>query len=168
MSSDTAPNPPPQQGVIPHLVVSDAKAALEFYVRALGATELARLVAPDGQRLLHSEISINGTRLFVRDDFPEYRTADMPLNVPPTELGGTTVALHVEVPNCDAAMERAIAAGATITMPAMDAFWGARYGQVADPFGHRWSFAHALPAPGEPCPPAMDLLEKEHLPEKEQ
>ncbi|WP_044560678.1 VOC family protein [Azospirillum sp. B4] len=149
---------PIQQGVIPHLVVSDANAALSFYVQALGAREVFRMPAKDSPRLLHAEIHVNGARVFVRDDFPEYRADHGGTSAPPAVLKGTSVALHLEVANCDAAMERAVAAGATVTMPAMDAFWGARYGQVADPFGHLWSFAHPLGNPGEPCPlaPAAD------------
>ncbi|SMF67165.1 PhnB protein [Tistlia consotensis] len=135
------------QGVIPHLVVGDAPAALAFYEKALGATEVMRVPAEDGRRLLHAEIQVNGGRLFVRDHFPEAGCGNAGgiRQAPPPELGGTTLALHLEVPDCDAAVERAVAAGATVTMPPMDAFWGARYGQVVDPFGHAWSFAHPLP-----------------------
>jgi PhnB protein len=134
------------QGVIPHLVVEDCAAALEFYKQALGATEAMRVPAEDGKRLLHSEIQVNGARVFVRDDFPEYREQCGSKGVlPPKVAGGTSVTMHLEVENCDAAVERAAAAGATVTMPPEDAFWGARYAQVVDPFGHAWSFAHPLP-----------------------
>ncbi|MBB6250322.1 VOC family protein [Nitrospirillum iridis] len=153
MASDIAQ--PAQQGVIPHLVVGDARAALAFYVEALGAREIFRMPAKDSPRLLHAEISVNGARIFLRDDFPEYRAEHGGTSAPPTVLNGTSVVLHLEVADCDAAMEKALAAGASVTMPAMDAFWGARYGQVADPYGHLWSFAHPLAAPGEPCPLAQ-------------
>jgi PhnB protein len=135
-----------QQGVIPHLVVDNAAAALDFYKKALGASEVMRVPAEDGKRLLHAEMAINGARVFVRDHFPEFCPAKGEhRQVPPKELTGTTVAMHLEVPNCDAAIKRATDAGATVSMPAEDAFWGARYGQVVDPFGHAWSFAHSLP-----------------------
>jgi PhnB protein len=135
-----------RQGVIPHLVVDDAPAALEFYKNALGASEVMRMPADDGKRLLHAELAINGTRVFIRDHFPEFCHAKgQHRQVPPRELTGTTVTMHLEVPNCDAAIKRAVDAGATVSMPAEDAFWGARYGQVVDPFGHAWSFAHPLP-----------------------
>lgn len=133
------------QVVTPHLVVDDAKAALEFYKKGLGATETFRLPYQDG-RLMHSEINVMGARIFVVDAFPEfaaqhggnhYRT--------PSDLKGTSVTIHMEVPDCDAAIQRMVDAGAKITMPPMDAFWGARYGQVLDPFGHAWSFAHPKP-----------------------
>ena len=130
------------QGVTPHLVVHDASAALDYYKTALGAKEVMRMPAEDGKRLLHSEIEVSGARIFVRDDFPEHSGGRRSA---PKDLGGTTVTLHLEVPNCDTAVDRAVAAGATVIMPPMDAFWGARYAMVADPFGHSWSFAHPLP-----------------------
>jgi PhnB protein len=134
-----------QQGIVPHLVVADASAALQFYAKALGATETMRVPAEDGRRLLHAELQINGARIFLRDHFPEFGAGEIcSRQGPPTELGGTPVTLHLEVPDCDAAVERAVAAGASVTMPPEDAFWGARYGQVVDPFGHAWSFAHPL------------------------
>lgn len=134
------------QGVIAHLVVNDAAAALEYYRKALGATEVMRVPAEDGKRLMHSEILVNGARVFVRDDFPEYNEQCGAGRVlPPKTAKTTTVTLHLEVADCDAAVERATAAGATVLMPPMDAFWGARYGAVIDPFGHAWSFAHPLP-----------------------
>ncbi|MFZ5790190.1 MAG: VOC family protein [Pseudomonadota bacterium] len=137
------------QGVIPHLVVNDAAAALEFYKKGLGATEVMRLPAQDGKRLMHAEIAVNGARMFVRDHFPEHCPAaaggrEAGKLAPPAALGGTAVTLHLEVADCDEAVRRIVAAGATVTMAPMDAFWGARYGQVVDPFGHAWSFAHPL------------------------
>ncbi len=137
------------QTVTPHLVVNDAAAALEFYKKGLGTTEAMRLPAQDGKRLMHSEIHLNGARIFVMDDFPEMRGQHGESNwAPPKILGGTSVTIHIEVANCDEAVKRMADAGATITMPPSDAFWGARYGQVIDPFGHSWSFAHPLPAKG--------------------
>ena len=135
------------QGVIPHLVVSDAPTALEFYKRGLGALETSRMTAQDGKRLLHAEMQINGSRVFIRDAFPEHQPHHGGVrDASPKELGGTPVTLHLEVPDCDEAIRRVAEAGATVSMPPMDAFWGARYGMVVDPFGHSWSFAHPLPA----------------------
>ena len=139
----------PVQVVTPHLVVNDANAALEFYKNGLGATEVLRMPAQDGKRLMHAEIHVNGARIFVVDDFPEMRAKDGASNWgTPKMLGGTTVTIHIEVANCDQAIQRMADAGATVTMPPWDAFWGARYGQVIDPYGHSWSFAH--PLPGKP------------------
>jgi PhnB protein len=134
------------QIVFPHLVVNDAAAALEFYKKALGASETMRMPAEDGKRLMHSEIVAYGARIFVMDDFPEYRAEHQHHGHvrPPDLLGGTPVTIHLEVPNCDAAVALAEQAGAKVTMPPWDAFWGARYAQIVDPFGHAWSFAHPL------------------------
>lgn len=139
------------QGVIPHLVVNDAAAALEFYKKGLGATEAMRLPADDGKRIMHSEISVNGARVFVRDAFPEFcGSGGNHRDASPDALGGSPVTMHLEVANCDESMKRAEAAGAKVIMPAMDAFWGARYGVIVDPFGHSWSFAHPLAGDTQP------------------
>jgi PhnB protein len=129
----------PVQVVTPHLVVNDANAALEFYKKALGATEVMRMPAQDGKRLMHSEIQVRGARIFVMDDFPEHRCAQGMVDAvfPPDQ-----------VENCDAAVKRAADAGATVTMAPWDSFWGARYARIMDPFGHSWSFAHPLPVKG--------------------
>lgn len=134
-----------EQRLIPHLTVDNAIAAIDFYKQGLGATENLRMPAEDGKRLIHAELLINGSKVFVMDDFPEYyQGRDKGKSMTPKSLGGTSVALHLEVKNCDEAFKRAIAAGAKTIMEPMDAFWGARYGQVVDPFGHCWSFAHPL------------------------
>jgi PhnB protein len=139
----------PVQTVTPHLVVSDGVAAIEFYKKALGATEALRMPAKDGRRLMHAELHLRGMRFFLNDDFPEHRgTCMMDAVFPPDQIKGTSVTLHLEVEDCDAAVKRAADAGATVTMAPWDAFWGARYGRVIDPFGHSWSFAHPLPAKG--------------------
>jgi PhnB protein len=140
-----------QPGVIPHLIVNDAAAALEFYKQALGATEVMRMPAPDGKRLMHAEMEVNGAKIFMCDFFPDHCPADsgQAKVAPPVTLGGTAVMMHLGVPNCDDAFKRAVAAGATAAMEPWDAFWGARYAQVRDPFGHAWSFAHQLP--GQPA-----------------
>jgi PhnB protein len=131
-------------GIVPHLVVDDGHKAVEFYKTALGA-ELCGNVMPaeDGKRVMHAMFSVGGAMFMMNDDFPEYCDGQ---SRSPKKLGGTGVTLHLNVPNCDAAMAKMAAAGGTITMPAMDAFWGDRYGRMIDPFGHEWSFAHHLSA----------------------
>lgn len=132
--------------LIPHLCVAGAVDAIEFYKKAFGATEVMRMPAEDGKRLMHAQLTINSATVFLMDDFPEHRGQHGGIKVfSAKEIGGTPVVLHLEVKNCDEAVKRAADAGATVTMPPWDAFWGARYAQVADPFGHAWSFAHALP-----------------------
>ncbi len=135
------------QSLVPHLVVAGAEAAIAFYKTALGATELMRLPSDDGVRLMHAELLVNGAKVYLHDDFPEHRGSHG--ETAPSALGGTSVTLHLEVPDCDAAVKRAADAGATVTLAPWDSFWGARYAKIRDPFGHSWSFAHPLPgAPG--------------------
>ena len=127
--------------ITPHLVVKGAKKAVEFYGKAFGAEEVYRMPAEDGERLMHAHLKVGDAEFFLCDDFPEYcggKSSD------PRTLGGTCVTLHQYVPDADAAIARAAEAGATVKMPAQDMFWGDRYGQVVDPFGHLWSFAHKL------------------------
>jgi PhnB protein len=135
------------QGVIAHLSIDGAAEAIDFYKRALGATEIMRMPADDGKRLMHAELEVNGCRLFIADDFVEYREQCGGGRIlPPRVSGSTGISLHLTVPDCDAAVKRATDAGATVLMAPFDAFWGDRYGLVLDPFGHAWSFAHPLPA----------------------
>lgn len=132
-------------GVRPHLIVSGGDAALDFYAKAFGAVEVHdRVRAEDGTRLLHGEILIAGTIVYVCDDFPEHCGGK---SRTPKALGGVPLVLHQCVANCDAAMAKAQAAGAKVIMPAEDQFWGDRYGVVEDPFGFHWSFSHPLTKP---------------------
>jgi PhnB protein len=128
-------------GLIPHLVVKGAAAAIEFYKSALGAAEVSRMPGgPDG-RLMHAELKFGDSRVFLCDDFPEYCGG-----VSRAPAGGSPVTLHLCVPDADATIAAAAAGGATVTMPADDMFWGDRYGKVTDPFGHSWSFSTPLSA----------------------
>lgn len=134
----TDPIPNGRESLIPHLVCSSSAEAIEFYKKAFGAEEVSRVPAPDGKRLMHAEIKIGDKLVFLADDFPEFCGGK---EQNPNALGGTPVTIHQYVKDCDAAIDRAAKAGATIKMPAMDMFWGDRYGVVTDPFGHSWSFA---------------------------
>ena len=127
-------------GLIPHLVVKGAAKAVEFYTAGLGAVEVLRMPTPDG-RLMHAALKIGDASLFLCDDMPEHCGG-----VSRAPSGPSPVTLHLVVPCCDTAIATAVAAGATVTMPAEDMFWGDRYGQVLDPFGHAWSFSTPLPA----------------------
>ena len=133
-------NPVPKgfHTITPSLTVKDAEKAIEFYKKAFGADEVHRMPAPDGKRLMHAAIRIDGRFVFLADDFPEYCGGKAQS---PKALGGTPVTIHRYVKDCDAAMERAQKAGASVVMPASDMFWGDRYGVVKDPFGHSWAFA---------------------------
>lgn len=132
------PIPTGSEGFIPHLVCDPCADAIEFYKKAFGAEEMGRHPGPDGKRIMHAAVRIDGKPVFLADDFPEFCGGK---SQSPKGLGGTPVTIHRYVRDVDAAMKRAADAGATIKMPAMDMFWGDRYGMVVDPFGHSWSFA---------------------------
>ncbi|HTN74741.1 MAG TPA: VOC family protein [Pirellulaceae bacterium] len=141
MSQANKPIPDGHAGLIPHLVCSPCAKALEFYKQAFGAVETCRLPAPGSDKIMHAQMTIDGLPIFLADDFPEFCGGN---SQSPQTLGGTPVTIHRYVENCDAAIERAIEAGATPKMPVQDMFWGDRYGLVVDPFGHSWSFATHL------------------------
>ena len=121
--------------VTPHLVVSDSSAAIEFYKNAFGAQELFRMPTPDGSKVMHAQIMIDGAPIMMGDEFPEMGCKG------PGALGGSPVTVHLYVSDVDKVFAQAVAAGATPTMPVTDMFWGDRYGRVQDPFGHSWSIA---------------------------
>jgi PhnB protein len=127
---------------IPHLCVSDGLAALEFYKTVFGAAEGDRLMAPDGKRLMHGEIIIDGHKCFVSDEFSAEESGTV--KTPQTLGGGTCVRITLEVEDADGVIARAVAAGARVLMPAQDLFWGARYGKIEDPFGHEWGINQQL------------------------
>lgn len=141
MSKATGKIPPGQEHLIPHLVCDPCPAALDFYKQAFGAEELSRVPAPDGKRLMHAALRIGDSVVFLADDFPEFCGGK---SQSPKALNGTPVTIHRYVEDCDAAIQRAQKAGATVMMPPQDMFWGDRYGVVTDPFGHNWSFATRL------------------------
>ena len=136
----TAPAPE-TPGVSPYLTVSDANAAIDFYRRAFGAEEVSRITVPGGKKLMHAAVTINGGLVMMSDDFPEYADGR---SSTPEALGGSPVTIHLNLADVDAAWHRAVNAGATVTMPLEDQFWGDRFGQLTDPFGHRWSLATHL------------------------
>ena len=125
------------QSVTPYLVVSSGEHAIEFYKKAFDAVEVYRMPAPDGTRLLHATLNIRGSDVMLSDEFPEHGG-----NRGPDIVGSTTVSIHLWVPNADKAFAQAVGAGATVSMPLADMFWGDRYGKLRDPFGHEWSIAH--------------------------
>jgi uncharacterized glyoxalase superfamily protein PhnB len=126
--------PAGMHSLTPHLICRDAAAAMDFYARAFGALELGRLPGPDG-RLMHGSMRIGDSHLMLVDEMPEWGALG------PQSLGGSPVTVHLYVEDVDAAFQRAVDAGATARMAPADMFWGDRYGQLLDPFGHRWSVA---------------------------
>ena len=131
----TKPIPEGFHTITPHLVVSNGNEAIEFYKKAFGATELARSPGPDGKSLMHASLKIGDSIIMLNDEFPDWGMKG------PESIGGTPVTIHLYVDDVDAWFERASRAGATETMPVMDAFWGDRYGKLTDPYGHHWSIA---------------------------
>ena len=117
-----------------YLAVDNAVEAIDFYKRAFGAKELARTEAPGG-KIGHAELAIGDSRIMLADRFPQSSTKS------PKELKGTTFSLFMYSEDVDAAMDKAVEAGATVTMEADDMFWGDRFGSVTDPYGHQWSIA---------------------------
>jgi len=139
-----------QKQVVPYLTVSNANAAIAFYKKGLGGKEIQRMPAEDGKRLMHAEVEINGHALYLSDDFPEFSPGASGGGRTPEKLGGTPVSIFMQmtVPKeVDQWIARATKAGAKVTMPAADQFWGDRFGQITDPFGHSWSFGAPLPKP---------------------
>ncbi|HZQ34088.1 MAG TPA: VOC family protein [Mycobacterium sp.] len=126
--------------VLPHLVVDDAAAAIDFYVKAFNGVELGRVPGPGG-KLVHAAVQINGSTVMLNDDFPEMNDGKPST---PKALGGTPVTIHLVVTDVDTQFKRAVDAGATVLMPVEDQFWGDRYGMLRDPFGHQWSMGQPV------------------------
>jgi uncharacterized glyoxalase superfamily protein PhnB len=122
-------------GVVAYLLVNGASKASEFYQRAFGATEVARQPVDEKGRTMHVHLYVNGSSLMLSDPYPEYGHA---LEKP------QAFDLMLQVDDIDAWFERAVAAGAEIVQPVQEMFWGARYGQLRDPFGVRWSMNQPL------------------------
>jgi PhnB protein len=123
--------------LFPYLRVKDAGQAIEFYKRAFGAVEKFRLTEPSG-RIGHCELLFGSTTLMLSEEYPEYGFLG------PQSIGGTSISIHLHLDDADAAIERAVSAGATVIRPASDAFYGERSGTVRDPFGHEWMLGHSI------------------------
>jgi PhnB protein len=128
------PIPDGYTSVAPYLFVEDAKAAIEFYARAFGASEHGMIETPDG-RVAHAEMEIGDTVVRLCDNLPIFDAKS------PTELGGTTVEIFLFVEDVDGAVRRAEASGATVKAEPTNQFWGDRLARLMDPFGHQWLVA---------------------------
>ena len=120
--------------VTPHLVCAGAADAIEFYKKAFNAVEIGRMAGPQG-KLLHGLIRIGDSKVMLVDEFPDWGSFG------PKALKGSPVTMHLYVEDVDSFVAHAAAAGAKITMPLQDMFWGDRYCKLEDPFGHHWSVA---------------------------
>ncbi len=130
----------------PYLVVSNAAAAIDFYKNAFGAEELVRHPAPGTDKLMHAHLLIHGGHLMLSDDFAAQMNGR---SETPEALGGSPVTFHIHCDSADDVWAQALAAGAEVIMPLEDQFWGDRYGQLRDPFGHKWSVGQTLRRPSE-------------------
>jgi PhnB protein len=129
--STVKPRPEGFHAITPYLSVKDAKAAIAFYEGVFGASEVGRILMPDGT-VGHAELQIGDTRLMLAEEMPEWG------NKSPTTLGGSPVGIALYVADVDATYQRAIDAGATVVEPVKDQFYGDRAGSLLDPFGHKW------------------------------
>ena len=118
--------------ITPHLSVREASKAIQFYKNGFRAQVLDVHYTPDG-KVMHAHLKIGDSHLMLADEFPGMGTP-----APPT-LGGSPVVLNIYVDDVDSLFNQAVAAGAKVTMPLADQFWGDRYGQIVDPFGHHWA-----------------------------
>jgi PhnB protein len=143
------PVPEGMHTVTPHLTCAGAADAIDFYKRAFNAQEMARLKGPDG-KLMHGMIRIGDSTVMLVDEYPDYGSFG------PKSLKGSPVTIHLYVEDVDAFVRRAVDAGAKVTMPLADMFWGDRYCRLDDPFGHHWSVAtHIRDATPEEMQEAM-------------
>ncbi len=134
MAASVKPIPQGFHTVTPSLVVRNAAEAIEFYKKALGAQELMRMPDPSG-RISHAELKIGDSIIFLSDEIPNMGGKS------PQTLGGYTGGIYLYVEDVDKAFKRAVDAGGKVTMPLSDMFWGDRYGQFVDPFGHTWGIS---------------------------
>lgn len=128
------PVPSGYHTLTPYLIVRGGSNAIDFYVKAFGATERARLSGPHGE-IWHAELQIGDSVLMLGDEMPAMGITS------PQSLNGTATGVFLYVPNVDASWEKAVAAGCEVLQPLQNQFWGDRYGKLKDPFGHQWSMA---------------------------
>ena len=149
------PVPEGMRSVTPHLICAGAANAIEFYKKAFGAVEAARLPGPDG-KIMHAMIRIGDSAIMLVDENAEWGMLG------PNALKGSPVTIHLYVEDADAFVARAVKAGAKVTMPLDDMFWGDRYGTLDDPFGHHWSVGtHVRDVSTEEMQQAMNSMQKE-------
>ncbi|HKF20189.1 MAG TPA: VOC family protein [Candidatus Angelobacter sp.] len=134
MSGIVKPIPDGYYGITPYLIIKGAAAAIEYYKKAFGATELMRMPQADG-RVGHAELKVGDAVFMLADEFPEMQI------VGPATLGNTSVGLLLYVENADAVFDKAVSLGAKVKKPMADQFYGDRTGTIEDPFGHKWTIA---------------------------
>jgi PhnB protein len=134
----SVPVPP----LTPYLVVSNAAAAVEFYKKAFAATQDGEAhLMPGTDKIMHVRLVINGSLVMLADDCSAMMGRP---SETPEALGGSPITLALQVADVQSFWDTAVAAGAIVTMPLADMFWGDRYGQVVDPYGHKWSMSQTI------------------------
>ena len=121
--------------ITPTLTVRNVEEAIGFYKNAFGAEEHMRFLGPDEKSIMHAEVRIGDSMIFLGEEHPEMGCRG------PESLGGTPVGFYLYVKDVDHAFTRAVQAGAKVDKPVADMFWGDRCGQLTDPFGHTWHLA---------------------------
>lgn len=150
------PIPAGYNSITPTLTVKGALKALEFYKQAFGAEQREVCYGPDGKTVMHAELKIGTSIVMLNDEFPEMNCLS------PESIGNTPVSLYLYVENVDAVVDTAVKAGAKVTMPVSDMFWGDRFGQLVDPFGHKWGVAtHVKDMTPEEIKKAQETWQKE-------
>ena len=134
MSNRVKPVPEGYHTATPYLTVRGAAKAIDFYKRALGATELFRMPGPDG-KIMHAELVLGDSRLMLADESDRSETRA------PDTLKGSSASIFLYVDDVDESFKRAVDAGAKVNQPLQNMFWGDRFGKVTDPFGHKWMLA---------------------------
>ena len=137
--SDVSPIPEGFHTITPHLIVKPAAEAMDFYVKAFGAVECCRFMMPGSDLIAHGLMKIGDSFLMVTDEFPLEMSC--PGVFSPASGNGTTVTIQLYVEDVDSVYRQALSVGCSSVMEPMDAFWGDRYGQVCDPYGHQWALA---------------------------
>jgi PhnB protein len=139
MATNVEPVPEGYHTVTPHLVLNECARAIDFYEQAFGAQEVFRMPGPDG-KVAHAEIRIGDSVVMLSDEMPPMPNQPITFKSPKA-VGAATGGLFLYVQDVDSAFDRAVKAGCTVRMPVADMFWGDRYGQLVDPFGHGWALA---------------------------
>lgn len=132
------PIPERCHSITPYLIVKDGAAAIELYGKAFDADEIYRLTGPDGSSVMHAEIKIGDSVVFLAGV-----SGPMEVAYPQGEQWPSVV-VHLYVQDADATWQRAVDAGCEGKSPPADMFWGDRMGKLIDPFGHHWSIAQHI------------------------
>ncbi|MCP0913654.1 VOC family protein [Legionella sp. 27cVA30] len=123
--------------ITPTIMYKNTQKAIEFYAKAFDAELLDAFHNPNGNGIMHASIKIGNSILMLGDEMPGNSNCSQSAET----LGASPISLYIYVADADKVFEQAVSAGAQVTMPLSDTFWGDRAGQVRDPFGYAWMIA---------------------------